>query len=67
MTFTQKAANFMKENNLNYSPELFSSILENIKRDDNNIIEENKRVSNLNNQIENKNYNLLSNMCYSKK
>jgi hypothetical protein len=67
MTFTQKAANFMKENNLNYSPELFSSILENIKKDDNNIVEENKRVSNLNNQIENKNYNLLNNICYSRK
>jgi hypothetical protein len=66
-TYTQKATDFMKENNLAYSPKLFNSILESIKNNQTNIIEEELRLTNLNNQLVNKNYNLLSNMCYSRK
>lgn len=65
-TYVQKANDFINENNLEYSPELFKSILETIKADLNNIIEENLRVENLNNQPINNNYNILTNMCYSK-
>ena len=64
-TYLQKANDFMKQNNLAYSPELFNFILKSIKDNPNNIIEEELRVKNLNNQIVNENYNLLSNMCYS--
>ena len=66
-TYTQKATDFMKQNNLAYSPELFNSILKSIKNNPTNIIEEELRLANLNNQSVNENYNLLSNMCYSKK
>ena len=66
-TYTQKATDFIKQNNLAYYPELFNSILKSIKNNPTNIIEEELRLANLNNQIVNKNYNLLSNMCYSRK
>jgi len=66
-TYTQKAADFMTEKNLAYSPEVFNYILEVIKANPKNIAEEELRLANLNNQSVNENYNLLSNMCYSKK
>jgi hypothetical protein len=66
-TYTQKAADFMTEKNLAYSPEVFNYILEVIKASPKNIAEEELRLANLNNQRVNENYNLLSNMCYSKK
>jgi ribosomal protein S20 len=65
-TLTQKTNDFINENNLEFSPKLFKSIFETIKADKNNIIEENLRVENLNNQRINNNYNILANMCYSK-
>jgi hypothetical protein len=65
-TLTQKTNDFINENNLEFSPKLFNSIFETIKADKNNIINENLRVENLNNQPINKNYNILTNMCYSK-
>lgn len=66
-TYTQKATDFMKQNNLAYSPGLFNSILKSIKNNPNNILEEELRLKNLNNEVVNENYNLLSNMCYSRK
>ena len=66
-TFVQKANDLIKENNLTYSPQLFNSILQQVKNNPKNIIEEELRLSTLNNQPENENYNLLSNMCYSRK
>jgi len=66
-TFVQKSNDFIKENNLSYCPELFKNILELIKNNKNNIIEEKLRVANFNNQPINENYNFLANMCYSKK
>ena len=66
-TFVQKANDLIKENNLTYSPELFNSILQQVKNNTKNIIEEELRLSTLNNQPKNENYNLLSNMCYSRK
>jgi hypothetical protein len=65
-TYVQKTNDFINENNLSYSPELFKNILQLMKNDKNNIIEEQIRVSKLNNNPINDNYNLLNNMCYSK-
>ena len=42
-------------------------ILEVIKANPKNIAEEELRLANLNNQRVNENYNMLSNMCYSRK
>jgi hypothetical protein len=66
-TFVQKTNDLIAKNNLDYSPELFNQILKSVMNDENNIIEEKLRVLNLNNQSVNENYNLLSNMCYSRK
>jgi hypothetical protein len=66
-TFVQKSNDFIKENNLSYSPELFKNILELIKNNKNNIIEEKLRVANFNNQSINENYDVLANICYSRK
>ena len=66
-TYTQKTNDLIKKNNLDYSPELFNQILKSVMNDENNISEEELRVANLNNQRVNQNYNLLSNMCYSRK
>lgn len=66
-TFVQKTNDLIAKNNLDYSTELFNQILKSVMNDENNIIEEKLRVQNLNNNIVNENYNILANMCYSKK
>ena len=66
-TFVQKTNQFIQENNMTYSTELFKEIYSKISSDINNITDESFRLSRLNNQSTGENYNLLSNMCYSKK
>jgi DICT domain-containing protein len=54
-TFVTKAYDLINERGLKYSPELFSKILKEVKENENNIIEEEKRRSIIN-SMKNKNF-----------
>lgn len=47
-TYVEKAYEIIKERNLSYSPELFSSILKEVKSNEKNQREEKERVSQMN-------------------
>ena len=66
-TLTQKTNDFLKANNLPYSLEIFNTIYNKLKNEPINILEEKTRVSKLNLQPINENYNYMANICYSKK
>jgi hypothetical protein len=65
-TFVQKTNDYINQNNLNYSRELFNQILELIKNDKNNIIDEQIRILELNNNSINNNYETQLNYIYWK-
>jgi hypothetical protein len=66
-TFTQKTNDFILDNNLPYSIELFNTVLANIKQDAKNIEQETLRTRNLNKNLINNNSYILNSICYSVK
>jgi hypothetical protein len=66
-TFTQKTNDFISDNNLPYSIELFNTVLANIKQDAKNIEQETLRTLNLNKNVINNNSYILNSICYSVK